>query len=112
MTGTEEDKVQQHDHGTIDEILGDQDMEQGIDALEEADREADLFEQMPPPGRRARVGIRRVHRNLRHLPKEAPVQMLRAPRAPQDYISSAKTFRSQGCDNKKPRPQTHKVSPP
>ena len=38
--------------------------------------------------------------------------MLRAVRAPQDYMNAAKTFRCQGCDNTKPRPQTHKVSPP
>ena len=103
-------------------------MEQGGDALEEADREADLLEQIPLPDhpgsekerlasrlrlpRRARVAIRRLHRNLRHLPKEALVQMLRAARAPQDYIGAAKTFRCQGCDNTKPRPQTYKVSPP
>ena len=43
--------------------------------------------------RRARVAIRRLHRNLRHLPKEALVQMLRAARAPQDCISAAKVFR-------------------
>ena len=62
--------------------------------------------------RRARVAIGRFHRNLRHLLKEALVQMLRAARAPQDCINAAKTFRCQGCDNTKPRPQTHKVSPP
>ena len=62
--------------------------------------------------RRARVAIRRLHRNLRHLPKEALVQMLRVARAPQDCFSAAKTFRCQRCDNTKPRPQTHKVSPP
>ena len=131
FTGTEEDQAEQQDQGTIDEVLEDQDMEGGGDALEEADREADLLEQMPLPGhpesekerlaswlrlpRRARVAIRRLHRSLRHLPKEALVQMLRAARAPQDYISVAKTFRCQGCDNAKPRPQTHKthkVSPP
>ena len=47
FTGTEEDQAEQHDHGTIDEVLGDQDMEEGGDVLEEADREADLLEQMP-----------------------------------------------------------------
>ena len=115
FTGTEEDQAEQHDHGTIDEVLGDQ-MEEGGDGLEEADREADLLEQTPLPGHpeseKARVAISRLHRNLRHLPKEALVQMLRAARAPQDHISAAKTFRCQGCDNTKPRPQTHKVSPP
>ena len=103
-------------------------MEHGGDALEEADREADLLEQMPLLGHpeskkerlafwlrlphRARVAMRRLHRNLRHLPKEALLQMLRAARAPQDYINAAKTFRCQGCDNTRPRPQTHNVSPP
>ena len=38
--------------------------------------------------------------------------MLRAARAPQDCINAAKTFRCQGCDNAKSRPQSHKVSPP
>ena len=61
---------------------------------------------------RARVAIRRLPPNLRHLPREAPVQMLRAARGPQDFISAAKTFRCQGCDNTNPRPRTHKVSPP
>ena len=126
FTGTEEDQAERHDQGTIDEVLGDQDMEQGGDAL--ADREADLLEQVPLPGHpesekerlaswlrlpcRACVAIKQLHQNLRHLPKEALVQMLRGARAPQHYISAAKTFRCQECDNVKPRPQTHKVSPP
>ena len=109
FTGTEEDQAKQRDHGTIDEVLGDKDMAEGGDVLEEADREADLLEQMLLPGhpesekerlaswlrlpRRARVAIRRLHRNLRHLPREAHVQMLHAARAPQDYTSAAKTFR-------------------
>ena len=103
-------------------------MEEGGDALEEADREGDLLEQVPLLGhpesekerlaswlrlpRRARVAIGRLHRNLRHSPKEALVQMLRAARAPQDHINAAKTFRCQGCDDTMPKPQTHKVSPP
>ena len=62
--------------------------------------------------RRAHVAIRRLHRNLRHLPKESLVQMLRGARAPQGYINVGKTFQYQGCDNTRPGPQTHKVSPP
>ena len=128
FTGTEEDQAGEHDQGTIDEVLGDQDLEQGKDVLEEADREADLLEQISLPGHpesekerlaswlrllhRARVAIRRLQRNFRHLPREALVQMLRAARAPQDYINAARTFRGQGCDNTKPTPQTHKVSTP
>ena len=67
---------------------------EGGDVLGEADREADLLEQIPLPGhpesekerqtswlrlpRRGRVAIRRLHRNLRRLPREELVQMLRA----------------------------------
>ena len=125
FTGTEEDQAEQRDHGSIDEVLGDQDMAQGGDVLEEAERAADLLEQMPLPRhpesekerlafwlrlpRRARVAIRRLRRNSRHLPRGALEQMSRAVRAPQDYISATKTFRCQGYDNTKPRPQTRKV---
>ena len=103
-------------------------MEEKRDVLDEADREADLLEQVPLPchpesekerpaswlrlPRRARVAIRRLHRNLRHLPREALVQMLHAVRAPQNHVNATKTYRCQGCENTKPRPQTHKVSPP
>ena len=45
FTGTEDDQAEQHDHETLDEVLGDPDMERGGDAPEEADREADLPEQ-------------------------------------------------------------------
>ena len=104
FTGTEEDQAQQHDPETADKVLGDQDMEQGGDALEEADREADLLEQIPLPGhpesekerlaswlrlsRRACVAIKRLHQNSRHLPGETLAQVLRAARCRQDLSMS------------------------
>ena len=42
--------------------------------------------------RRGRVAIRRLHRNLRHLPKEALVQMSRAARPPQDFSMLQRHF--------------------
>ena len=59
FTGTEEDQAERHEQGTIDEVLGDQDMEEGGDALEEVDREADPLEQMPLPGH--------PRKNVQHL---------------------------------------------
>ena len=47
FTGTEGDQAEQHDQGTTDEVLGNQDLEQRKDVLEEADREAGLLEQIP-----------------------------------------------------------------
>ena len=102
-------------------------MEEGGDALEEADREAQWLEQMPLLGhpesdkermtswlrlpRRARVAIRRYI---------AICDMYRGNHSCRCYvllelhktISMLQRLRCQGCDNKKPRPQTHKVSPP
>ena len=50
VSGTEDDQTEQHDHGTIDEVLGGPDMERGGDAPEEADRDADPPQQIPLPG--------------------------------------------------------------
>ena len=47
FTGTEEDQAEQHGRGTIDEVLEDEDCGETGDVLEEADREADLLEQIP-----------------------------------------------------------------
>ena len=76
FTGTERDQAEEHDQGTIGEVLGDQYIEQEKDVLEESDREAVLLEQIPLLGhpesekerpaswlrlpRRARVAIRRL----------------------------------------------------
>ena len=49
-TGTEDDQAEQHDYGTISEVLGHPHTERGGDAPEEADREADPPEQIPLPG--------------------------------------------------------------
>ena len=56
FTGTEEYLAERDDHGTIDEVLGDQDLAQGKDVLEEADREADLF-----------LITQRPRKNVQHL---------------------------------------------
>ena len=62
--------------------------------------------------RRARVAIRRLHRNFRHLPKTALVQMLRASKADKTYIEAAKAYRCDTCEQTKRKPRTHKVSMP
>ena len=58
--------------------------------------------------RRARVAIGPLHRNMRHLPNEVLLQVLRAARAPQDFVNAAKYFRCQGCDNTEQIPQRTK----
>ncbi len=68
-----------------------------------------LWLQIP---RRARVAIRRLHRNLRHLRKNALVQMLRMANPPKVSIDAAKAFRCDTCAANQAKPQTHKVSRP
>ena len=90
--------------------------------------EEEMLEALPLPGnpqtekdrkakwlllpRRARIAIRRLHRNFKHLPKQAMIQMLRASRAPKIYIDVAKAHRCAPCEQTKPKPPTHKVSAP
>ena len=82
----------------IDDVADSGDATVDADTTKAADEEADLMDKMPLPGfpekekerrklwlgipRRARVAIRRLHRNFRHLPNNALVQMLRAAKAP------------------------------
>ena len=62
--------------------------------------------------RRARVAIRRLHRNFKHLPKNSLVQMLRAANAPKAYIEAARVYKCDACELSKPKPKTHKVTAP
>ena len=80
-----EDQTEQHDHGTIDEVLGDQDTEERRDVLDKPKQKADLLKQIPLPGhqesekerpaswcrlaRRARVATKRLHRSTSDPPR-------------------------------------------
>ena len=95
---------------------------------QDIDADAELLEEIPLPGhpseerkrreqwlklpRRARVAIRRLHRNLKHIPTPALVSMLKAAKAPIEYINAAREFKCNVCAQLKNPPQTHKVSPP
>ena len=98
FTGTEEDQAEQRDRGTIDEVLGPQDMEGG-DALEDADRDVIYLNRCLYP-------ITQNPKNVWHpgfvflaelaLQSDGYIEtcdMLRAARTPQDYTNAAKTFR-------------------
>ena len=108
---------------------GDVDLQQTpADVLQEHDLEQEMLDQLPLPGnprteaerrrkwlalpRRARIAIRRMHRNLRHTPREGLIQMLRAARSPREYIDAAKAYRGNACESTQRRHVTHKVSPP
>ena len=102
------------------------DMEGGGDVFEEADPEAALLEQMPLLGhpesekerlaswlrlrRRARVVIRRLHRDLRHLPMKHSCRCYVLPELHETTSVPPRPFRCQGCDDAKPRPHTQSVS--
>ena len=95
---------------------------------DDVDREAEMMESIPLPGnpqterqwktkllalpRRAQIAIRRLHRNFRHMPNNALVQVLQAAHAPKDYIDAAKLHRCTACEEVKPIPNTHKAAPP
>ena len=126
FVGTEEAAAESE---PIDAILEPGDLApDGPDEETMRDDENDLLEKVPLPGhplqekerrakwlalpRRTRIAIRRLHRNFKHLPKNALVQLLRASRSPKEYIDAAKAYRCDVCEINKPLPTTHKVSMP
>ena len=126
FTGKEEDVAEQRDQGTIDEVRGDQDMEEVGDALEEADREADLLEQIsllghPESEKRTCLAswLRLPLRN--HTVTSKPATSTgRSTRS--NVTCCPSSTRSHQCRQDFPMPgmrqrnaetsQTHKVSPP
>jgi hypothetical protein len=103
FAGTEEAAAESDQH-VIDAVNEPED-EASADPAGIHDDEQDLLERIPLPGnpksererkklwlllpRRARITIRRLHRNFKHLPKNALVQMLRAARVPKKFIDAA-----------------------
>jgi len=126
FAGTEEFGEEPLEH-FFDGISGPED-EATADVEDDVDKEQELLEVIPLPGnpvkeqdrkakwlalpRRARIAIRRLHRNFKHLPKNALVQMLRAAHVPKAYIDAAKAHRCAVCEQTKPKPRTSKVAPP
>ena len=61
------DRDERHDHETIDEVLGDQDMEEGGEVWNEADREADLLEHLVDPAAKKVEGALQKPRVQAHV---------------------------------------------
>ena len=126
FVGTEE-AAAEADKNPIDGCYGPEDYAQDAETIR-VDEEADLLDQIPLPGnptseqarkkmwlalpRRARITIRRLHRNFRHLPKQALVQMLRAAKCPKEYIDAAKSHRCDVCVSTAPPARSNKVAMP
>ena len=127
FAGTEEFIAEPLEQTPLDGIFGPEDLPVE-DAEEEFDKEQEMLESLPLPGnpqgererkakwlalpRRARIAIRRLHRNFKHLPRNSLVQMLRAAHCPKDYIDAAKSHRCAACETTKPKPRSNKTSTP
>ena len=61
---------------------------------------------------RVRTAIRRMHRQFGHPSPTVLVQVLRAARAPPEYIQACRHFRCDACEETKPKPQSTKVALP
>ena len=126
FVGTEE-AYAERDSSAIDGILDPSDESKPVH-FEAIDEEQDMLDKLPLPGdptserkrketwlalpRRARIAIRRLHRNFRHLPKQALIQMLRASKAPKEYIDAARAHKCDVCESTKPPARTNKTALP
>ena len=106
--------------GTVDDIAESVPIDEpdiGMDNVDDVDAEQDMLDSLPLPAatkseadrkkawlgvpRRARVAIRRLHRNFKHMPKQTLLQVLRQAKAPKEYIDAARSFRCNACDETK-----------
>ena len=102
-------------------ILGEDDLDRNVEATAEAEDE--LVESIPLPNLpesehcprvvwnklpfKARAGIRRLHKQFGHCPKHVLIQILKASKAPKEYLDAVSFFRCESCELNKPEPQTH-----
>ena len=123
--------AEMHDEGspTLDDP-GDDPLQIPLDEdlCKAIDRERDLLDAMPLPGTpvdeaerrrawtapplRVRTAVRRMHRQFGHPSRNVLVQVLRAARAPPEYIQACRHFRCDACEDTKPKPQSTKVALP
>ena len=61
---------------------------------------------------RVRTATRRMHRQFGHPSPTVLVQILRAARAPPEYIQACRHFRCDACEDNKPKHQSTKVALP
>ena len=111
------------DHGDdASQVPLDEDLRKAID------RERDLLDAMPvlstpfneaerrrawtAPPLRVRTAVRRMHRQFGHPSPTVLVEVLRAARAPPEYIQACHHFRCDACEDTKPKPQSTKVALP
>ena len=98
------------------------------DLSKAVDREKDLLDAMSLPGTpvdeaerrrawtalplRVRTAMRRMHRQFGHTSSTVLVQILRAARAPPEYIQACRHFPCDACEDNKPKHQSTKVALP
>ena len=101
----------EEDHEPLDSIVDDEDI--GDDSTEAMIQEKSLLEEMPLPGRTldeaarkrewlklprpARAAIRRMHMQFGHCLKGPLIEILKATKAPDEYIRAAKHFKCDEC---------------
>ena len=90
--------------------------------------ENELLEEVPLPGvpvteqerrqkwlqipRAARIAIRRLHQEFGHVSRAVLVELLKASKAPPEYVTAARSFVCNDCNSTKPNPQSKKVALP
>ena len=62
--------------------------------------------------RKARLAVRKLHRQFGHCPPRTLVEILRASGAKPEYVQAARTMRCDGCDAHKQKAQTSKSALP
>ena len=111
----------------LDETMGEEDVAAG-NPVEEIVHEETLLDELEIPGfpkdeaarrvqwrklpQRVRIGIRRLHRQFGHVPRQVLINLLRAAKVNKEFIDGVRLHRCTTCEDTAKKPPTHKVSMP
>ena len=65
-----------------------------------------LWKKLP---QRVRIGVRWLHRQFGHVPKQVMINLLRAAKARKEFIDAVRLHRCETCEKTAPKKPTHKV---
>ena len=126
---TEQHQELREERRPLETVDDDEEDVRATKAVEDIDAyEREILEELPLPGmpvgelerkrkwfklpRNARLAIRRMHNEWGHKPKSVLKAILKAAKAPKEYVDAVDHLRCEACDATATNPQTKRTAPP
>ena len=105
----EEDRAQAN---PVEELISEETLVDEVDIpglpADESERRR-MWRKLPA---RVRIGVRRLHRQFGHVPKQTMIHLLRAAKVRKDFIDAVRIHRCETCEATSQKKATHKTALP